>query len=82
MAIVSVSMTDILLDRINGVADEHDYAGRSEVVREAARDLLEEFSRCAWASMYSCTASRMPRERESNSSLSHISSNSSTRSEC
>jgi CopG family nickel-responsive transcriptional regulator len=43
MAIVSVSMTDTLLDRIDGVADEHDYAGRSEVVREAARDLLEEF---------------------------------------
>ncbi|EMA55938.1 MULTISPECIES: CopG family ribbon-helix-helix protein [Halococcus] len=43
MEIVSVSMTDSLLDRIDGFADDHDYAGRSEVVREAARALLGEF---------------------------------------
>ncbi|EMA37986.1 CopG family ribbon-helix-helix protein [Halococcus hamelinensis] len=43
MEVVSVSMTDTLLDRIDGFADEHGYAGRSEVMREAARGLLDEF---------------------------------------
>ena len=43
MEIVSVSMNDTLLDRIDGFADKHGYAGRSEVVREAARSLLGEF---------------------------------------
>jgi CopG family nickel-responsive transcriptional regulator len=43
MTVVSVSMPDELLARIDGFADEHGYTGRSEVVREAARNLLGEF---------------------------------------
>jgi CopG family nickel-responsive transcriptional regulator len=43
MTVVSVSMPDSLLDRIDQFADEHGYTGRSEVVREAARKLLGEF---------------------------------------
>jgi len=43
MTVVSVSMPDDLLDRIDTFADEHGYTGRSEVVREAARNLLGEF---------------------------------------
>jgi CopG family nickel-responsive transcriptional regulator len=43
MAVVSISMPDELLRRIDGFADEHGYTGRSEVVREGARDLLGEF---------------------------------------
>lgn len=43
MTVVSVSMPDDLLDRIDNFADEHGYTGRSEVVREAARNLLGEF---------------------------------------
>ncbi|MFB6138390.1 MAG: nickel-responsive transcriptional regulator NikR [Halobacteriaceae archaeon] len=43
MAVVSVSMPDSLLERIDGFAEEHGYTGRSEVVREAARNLLGEF---------------------------------------
>ena len=43
MAVVSVSMPDELLRRVDGFADEHGYTGRSEVFREAARDLLGEF---------------------------------------
>lgn len=43
MTVVSVSMPDELLERIDGFADEHGYTGRSEVVREAARALLGEF---------------------------------------
>ncbi len=43
MAVVSISMPDELLRRIDGFADEHGYTGRSEVVREAARNLLGEF---------------------------------------
>mgnify|MGYP006273174021 FL=1 len=43
MTVVSVSMPENLLDRIDSFADEHGYTGRSEVVREAARNLLSEF---------------------------------------
>jgi len=43
MAVVSVSMPDGLLDRIDQFADDHGYTGRSEVVRESARKLLGEF---------------------------------------
>jgi len=43
MAVVSVSMPDELLERIDSFSDEHGYTGRSEVVREAARNLLGEF---------------------------------------
>jgi CopG family nickel-responsive transcriptional regulator len=43
MTVVSVSMPAELLERIDSFADEHGYTGRSEVVREAARDLLDEF---------------------------------------
>jgi len=43
MAVVSVSMPDELLNRIDTFAEEHGYTGRSEVVREAARNLLGEF---------------------------------------
>jgi CopG family nickel-responsive transcriptional regulator len=43
MTVVSVSMPESLLERIDEFADEHGYTGRSEVVREAARNLLSEF---------------------------------------
>lgn len=43
MAVVSVSMPDELLERIDQFADDHGYTGRSEVVREASRNLLGEF---------------------------------------
>jgi CopG family nickel-responsive transcriptional regulator len=36
-------MPEELLERIDTFAEEHGYTGRSEVVREAARDLLNEF---------------------------------------
>lgn len=43
MTVVSVSMPDELLERLDTFADEHGYTGRSEVVREASRNLLGEF---------------------------------------
>ncbi len=43
MTVVSVSMPEELLDRLDSFADEHGYTGRSEVVREASRNLLSEF---------------------------------------
>ncbi|WP_336002430.1 CopG family ribbon-helix-helix protein [Halorientalis halophila] len=43
MTVVSVSMPEELLERIDEFADGHGYTGRSEVVREAARNLLGEF---------------------------------------
>lgn len=36
-------MPEALLERIDEFADEHEYSGRSEVVREGTRTLLEEF---------------------------------------
>ena len=43
MTVASVSMPEELLDRIDEFADEHGYTGRSEVLREAARNLMGEF---------------------------------------
>jgi CopG family nickel-responsive transcriptional regulator len=43
MTVVSVSMPEELLERIDSFADEHGYTGRSEVIREASRNLLGEF---------------------------------------
>ena len=43
MTVVSVSMPEELLERIDEFADDHGYTGRSEVVREASRNLLDEF---------------------------------------
>jgi CopG family nickel-responsive transcriptional regulator len=43
MTVVSVSMPESLLERIDEFAEDHGYTGRSEVVREAARNLLSEF---------------------------------------
>jgi len=43
MTVVSISMPDELLERLDNFADEHGYTGRSEVVREASRNLLTEF---------------------------------------
>lgn len=43
MTVVSVSMPDELLERLDSFAEEHGYTGRSEVVREASRNLLTEF---------------------------------------
>lgn len=36
-------MPEELLERIDGFAEQHGYTGRSEVIREAARNLLGEF---------------------------------------
>ncbi len=43
MGVVSISMPDELEARIDEFAEQHGYTGRSEVVREAARNLLGEF---------------------------------------
>ena len=43
MTVVSVSMPEELLERIDAFAEDHGYTGRSEVVREASRNLLGEF---------------------------------------
>jgi len=43
MSVVSISMPEALLEHIDEFADEHGYSGRSEVVREGTRTLLEEF---------------------------------------
>ncbi len=43
MSVVSVSMPEELVDRIDQFAEDHGYTGRSEVIREASRNLLGEF---------------------------------------
>lgn len=44
MTVISVSMPPALIERIDRFTEEHGYTGRSEVVREASRTLLEEFA--------------------------------------
>ncbi|MFB6233208.1 MAG: CopG family ribbon-helix-helix protein [Haloarculaceae archaeon] len=43
MGVVSISMPDELEERIDEFGEEHGYTGRSEIVREAVRNLLSEF---------------------------------------
>lgn len=43
MSVVSVSMPEELLSRVDQFAEQHGYTGRSEVIREASRNLLGEF---------------------------------------
>ncbi|MDG5757926.1 CopG family ribbon-helix-helix protein [Natronococcus sp. A-GB1] len=43
MAVVSLSMPEELLERLDDHASDHEYSGRSEVVREGTRSLLEAF---------------------------------------
>ncbi|MGM0398142.1 MAG: CopG family ribbon-helix-helix protein [Halobacteriota archaeon] len=43
MTVVSVSMPEELVERIDAFAEEHGYTGRSEVIREASRNLMGEF---------------------------------------
>jgi CopG family nickel-responsive transcriptional regulator len=43
MTVASVSMPESLLERSDEFADEHGYTGRSEIIREASRNLLGEF---------------------------------------
>ncbi|WP_436346861.1 CopG family ribbon-helix-helix protein [Natronorubrum sp. FCH18a] len=43
MSVVSISVPEALLERIDEFADKHGYSGRNEVVREGTRTLFEEF---------------------------------------
>ncbi|MFW5965656.1 MAG: CopG family ribbon-helix-helix protein [Halodesulfurarchaeum sp.] len=43
MTVVSISMPDSLLERLDTFAEEHGFTGRSEVLREASRILMAEF---------------------------------------
>lgn len=43
MAVVTVSMPGELLAEIDGIVEDHNYSGRSEVVRKAGRKLVAEF---------------------------------------
>ena len=43
MPIVSVSMPEGLIERLDQFAEDHGYSGRSEVIRDASRELLDEF---------------------------------------
>lgn len=42
MAVVSISLPERLLERVDAFIEERGYAGRSELFRTAARDLLNE----------------------------------------
>ncbi|WP_135666876.1 CopG family ribbon-helix-helix protein [Halorhabdus rudnickae] len=43
MTVISISMPDELVDRLDQFANSHGYSGRSELLREASRNLLGEF---------------------------------------
>ncbi|MDY6780224.1 MAG: CopG family ribbon-helix-helix protein [Halobacteria archaeon] len=42
MPVVSISLPEELLDRIDSFSEEHGYSGRSELVRDATRSLIGE----------------------------------------
>lgn len=42
MAVISISLPDRLLERVDAFIEERGYAGRSELFRAAVRDLLNE----------------------------------------
>ncbi len=44
MGVVSVSMPEGLVEQIDELVEKHNYSGRSEVVRDASRKLVEEFT--------------------------------------
>jgi len=44
MSVVSVSMPERLVERIDELVEAHDYSGRSELVRKASRKLAGEFT--------------------------------------
>lgn len=44
MATVSFSMPDELIEQLDKFVDDHDYPGRSAVIREATRTLFEELA--------------------------------------
>ena len=43
MSVVTVSMPSDLLNEVDQLVEDHDYSGRSEVVRNASRKLIAEF---------------------------------------
>ena len=43
MSVISISMPAVLVTKLDEFADDHGYSGRSEVVRQGARNLLSEF---------------------------------------
>jgi len=45
MSVVTVSMPSDLLAEVDQIVEDHDYSGRSEVVRNASRKLIAEFDR-------------------------------------
>jgi len=44
MSVVTVSMPSELLAEVNQLVEDHNYSGRSEVVRNASRKLIAEFN--------------------------------------
>jgi len=44
MGVVSVSMPEGLVEQIDELVEKHNYSGRSEIVRDASRKLVEEFT--------------------------------------
>lgn len=42
MAVISISLPEALLEQVDGFIEERGYAGRSELFRTAARDLINE----------------------------------------
>ena len=43
MPVISISMPTVFLEKLDTLVDTHGYTGRSELIRDAVRDLMEEF---------------------------------------
>jgi CopG family transcriptional regulator, nickel-responsive regulator len=44
MAVISASMPDSLVDKLDTLIEDYGYSGRSEAIREGVRRLLQEFN--------------------------------------
>lgn len=73
MPVVSVSMPDGLLNRLDDLIEDHSYSGRSEAVREGVRDLLTEFDETEFDGELTCViAARFDHDSSAEASLSEL----------
>ncbi|MES3162046.1 MAG: CopG family ribbon-helix-helix protein [Halorubrum sp.] len=73
MPVVSVSMPETLLDELDDFIEEQGYSGRSEAVREGARELINEFDEAEYDGEIACViTARFDHDSNAEASLSEL----------
>ncbi len=73
MPVVSVSMPESLLTELDQFIEDHGYSGRSEAVREGARELITEFDGAGYAGEATCViAARFDHDSGAEAALSEL----------